>query len=174
VTCVVGEPTFSARHKSALIGFYAKQGFTHVLTLCWNADVRAPRTRRKVSLEQARRDVGAMLAGVDRRLVGTKFNRKPDRRTRAVFFFEHVDSNIHAHGLLRVERDRLLSFHRLFPHSRGGCWNKVVPSGSYRLEILDDVRTTVGYLLKEQHLASDTRMTLWADEFHARPTARTP
>jgi hypothetical protein len=171
VTGVVDEPNFSERnlrrYKSDLIEFYAKQRFTHVLTLCWNADVRDPRTRRKVSLEQARRDVGAMLARVDRRLVGTKFNRMSDRRTRAVFFFEHPDRNLHAHGLIHVRRDRLLDLHRLFPHSRGGCWNKIVPSGSYRLEILDDVRTTVGYLLKEQHLATDTRMTLWADEFHA-------
>lgn len=155
------------RFKSDLIEFYAKQGFTHVLTLCWNADVRDPRTRRKVSLDTARADVRALLAGVDRRLLGTRFHKKFDQRTRAAFFFEHADRNLHAHGLVRVQRDRLLDFHRLFPAERGGCWNDIVPSGSYRLEMIDDVRTTVGYLLKEQHLATDPRMTVWADEFFA-------
>jgi hypothetical protein len=88
-------------------------------------------------------------------------------RTKAVFFFEHPDSNLHAHGLIRVRRDQLLKLHRLFPNERGGPWNRLVPSGSYRLEMIDDVATTVGYLVKEQHLGADDRLTVWADEFFA-------
>ncbi len=31
--------------------------------------------------------------------------------------------------------------------------------------MIDDVATTVGYLVKEQHLGADDRMTVWSDEF---------
>jgi len=120
-----------------------------------------------MSVERARQDVGALLARVDRRLLGTRFHKKPDQRTTGVFFFEHVERNLHAHGLIRVPPARLLDFHRLFPSERGGPWNDIVPAGSYRLEIIDDLRTTVGYVLKEQHLATDERMTVWAEDFFA-------
>jgi hypothetical protein len=155
------------RFKDGLTGFYAKMPFTHALTLCWNADVRPQPTSSKMSVERARQDIGALLARVDRKLLGTRFHKKRDRRTTGVFFFEHADRNLHAHGLIRVQPNRLLDFHRLFPNERGGLWNDLVPAGSYRLEIIDDVRTTVGYVLKEQHLATDERMTVWAEDFFA-------
>ena len=157
------------RIKSDLIDFYSERSFTHALTLCWNGDVRSSRTRRKVSVELARQNIGAFLAGVDRRLLGTRFHKRPDLRTDAVFFIEHADRNLHAHGLIRVRPGRLLDFHRLFPGERGGQWNEIVPSGSYRLELIGDVRVAAGYALKEQHPGSDERLTVWADEFHPRP-----
>lgn len=157
-----------AKAKDELIRFYARQGFSHVLTLCWNTDFLAARAGLRGRLELARQDIRELMARVDRRLLGTRFHTKPrDQRTAGVFFFEHVDRNLHAHGLIRVKADRLLGLHRLFPDERGGLWNHVVPAGSYRLEMIDDVATTVGYLLKEQHIGADDRTTVWADEFYA-------
>lgn len=164
------------RFKDELIRFYAKQGFTRVLNLFWNADAGDPRAAhtkqkikgRNVSIERARQDIGALLARIDGKLLHRNFHEEPkEKRTKAVFFIEHVGSNLHAHGLIRVQRDQLLKLHRLFPSERGGPWNRLVPSGSYRLEMIDDVVTTVGYLVKEQHLGADDRMIVWADEFFA-------
>jgi hypothetical protein len=155
------------RYKRDLIGFYAKMPFTHVITLCWNPDTRSLPASQKLTLDRAKADIGALLARVDRRLLGTRFNRKTDQRTTGVFFFEHANRNLHAHGLVRAQPGRLLDFHRLFRGERGGPWNDVVPAGSYHLKIIDDVRTTLGYVLKEQHLASDERLTVWAEEFFA-------
>ena len=162
------EPSFYAenrqRFKDGLIQFHANRQYTHVLTLCWNADAGR---RQKIGLQHARRDIGDLLARIDRRLLGTRFHKNRDQRTEAVFFLEHAATNIHAHALIRVRPGRLLDFHRLFRGQRGGVWNRIVPAGTYRLEILDDVRTTAAYCLKEQHLATDDRMTVWADEFYA-------
>ena len=165
---IAHESTFAvrerARFKNELIRFYAQQNFSHVLTLAWNSPAGRKATRRSVGLGQARSDVAHLLARIDRRLHGSRFHKCPDR-TRAVFFFEGVGENLHAHGLMKVDCTRLLPLHRLFPGERGGVWNDVVVAGSYKLEMIDDVRTTCAYLLKEQHLQSDERTTLWSDEF---------
>jgi hypothetical protein len=153
------------RFNDELVGFYSKMAFTHALTLAWNADVRPRPTAPRLSIERARRDIGALLAHVDRRLLGTRFHKKPDQRTSGVFFFEHVDRNLHAHALIRVQPSRLLDFHHLFPNDRGGTWNDIVPSGSYSLQIITDDWGAAGYAVKDQFLGADERMTLWAEDF---------
>lgn len=165
---IAQESTFAGRErdrfKNELVRFYSRQNFSHVLTLAWNSTLGREASRRSVGLAQARSDVAHLLARIDRRLHGPRFHICPDR-IRAVFFFEGVGENLHAHGLLKVDSARLLSLHRLFPGERGGIWNDVVAAGSYKLEMIDDARTTCAYLLKEQHLNSDDRTTLWSDEF---------
>lgn len=157
---------YRKRAKQELITFFAKMNYSHVLTLAWNRGAPAAgSSSRATSIAHAKRDIGLLLARLDRRLLGTKFNLKPELRTPAVFFFEKVGTNLHAHGLLRVPSKRLLSLHRMFPGVRGGVWSELVPSGSYKLEIIHDVRTTVGYLLKEQHLDQEGDTVVWADEF---------
>src|ERR1039458_439301 len=98
------ELSFTGRHrekfKQDLISFYSKMPFTHALTLSWNADVRPRPASSKLGIERARRDVGALLARVDRRLLGTRFHKKPVQRTTGVFFVEHPESNLHAHALI--------------------------------------------------------------------------
>jgi hypothetical protein len=165
---IAQESTFAGRErvrfKSELIRFYSQQNFSHVLTLAWNSSGGRAAPRRSVGLEKARSDVAHLLARIDHRLHGPRYHTKPDR-TRAVFFFEGVGENLHTHGLLKVDSTRVLPLHGLFPGERGGVWSDVVPAGSYKLEIIDDIRTTCAYLLKEQHLHSNDRTTLWSDEF---------
>jgi hypothetical protein len=153
------------RFNDELVGFYSRMSFTHALTLCWNADVHPRLTAPRLSIERARRDIGMLLARIDRRLLGTRFHKKPDLRTNGVFFFEHVDRNLHAHALIRVQPGWLLDFHRLFPKDRGGAWNDIVPSGSYSLQIITDDWGAAGYAVKGQFLGADERMTVWAEDF---------
>ncbi|MDR3472574.1 MAG: hypothetical protein P4M09_12925 [Devosia sp.] len=157
-----------ARFKDELVNFYSQQSYSHVLTLAWNRDAGPiPTLRRNISLPQARSDIGKLLGRIDRRLYGTDFHKSPDR-TRAVFFMEKVKDNLHAHGLIHVPSDRLLSLHRLLPGERGGVWNDVVAAGSYKLEMLHDPHTTIAYIVKEQHLDADDRTIIWSDEFIAK------
>ena len=88
------------RFKDGLIDFYLHQGFSHVLTLCWNADFVATNAGLKSRIELARRDIRELMARVDRSLLGTRFHRKAAQRTKAVFHFEHVGTNIHVHATL--------------------------------------------------------------------------
>lgn len=53
----------------------------------------------------------------------------------------------------------------MFPGERGGVWNDIVPPGSYTLRIIDDYATAAGYVLKEQHMSSEDRRTVWSTEF---------
>ena len=155
----------TTKYKNELVGFYAQMKFTHALTLSWNSDSGVARF---VSAGEARADIGKLLARVDRRLLGTRFHKKPLDRTRAVFFLEHVGRNIHAHGMLKIKKDNLLQFHKLFQNERGGEWNNIVRSGTYKLNIITDEFVTAGYLLKEQHVNSDASTTVWWDEFIPR------
>ena len=132
--------------------------FTHVLTVTWN---------RPSTIAVAKRNLASLHARVDEHFYGRRFHRRPlDQRTLAVFAFEKIETNLHVHSLWRVpSADKLLPFHRLFPKTRGGVWNDVVPSGTYVLSIINDHHTASGYVLKDQHMNSDDHLMVWSDEF---------
>ncbi|MGZ9157621.1 MAG: hypothetical protein ACXW36_02010 [Nitrospira sp.] len=121
-----------------------------------------------MTLPRAREDMRALHGRVDERFFGRRFYRVPTcQRTLAFFAFESVLTNLHAHSLWRItDREKLLRFHRFFEGERGGLWNDIVESGSYKLRIVDDHAAATGYVLKEQHMGSDDRLTMWSDEFH--------
>lgn len=155
------------KYREELNRFYANIGFTHALTVSWNRGA-GTRFAGSVGVEQARADLKSLHARVDRKLVGKQFHKLADQRTLAVFMLEGVGRNLHCHSLWRLKASQVLPFARLFPDERGGIWNGLVPSGSYKLDIIDDARTVSGYVLKEQHMMSDDRTVLWSDEFVGR------
>ena len=150
---------FRRRYKTAYADWLCSQQFNAGLTLNWNADT---------NLDSARRDVGSCFFRVDRRLLGTRLHKHRDRRTFGVLFFEHLSTNLHCHGLIRVAPPHLPAFFDLFPADRGGVWSEVCPSGTYALSPMTTPRAAAHYDLKEQHPSSDDRTVLWLDEFHPK------
>jgi hypothetical protein len=145
------------RFRNAQIEFIARQGFTHMISLGWNRDVSRDRMRTDL------RKLHGMVD--DMRLGRWFFKLEPSVRTRAVFFLEKLDTNPHAHSFWRIPMRDMLRFNRLFPAERGGAWSKVVPSGTYALRLNDDPMEAARYVLKEQHMDSDDRTVIWADDF---------
>ena len=170
VVCPVGNITedlsFVARNrtsfKDAQTRFCASLRFTHVLTLAWNRDT---------PLEAAKRDLRRLHRRVDEHLLGRHFFKlSSEARSFALFAFEGERASVHTHALWRVPptplgTNRLLRFHKLFPQERGGVWNEIVPSGSYKLRIISDFGDAARYVLKEQHLGSDDDTLLWSTDF---------
>lgn len=160
-SCVTSvRPSFRERWKRAMVDHYRDLGFTHALTLSWN---------RSVSLEKAKFNLKLVHGIVDEELLGQRYNKKPkDQRTLAVFVFEGLGpgGHLHAHSLWRIKRrEHLIPFARLFPKQRSGFWNRIVPSGSYDLDLIDDPDVFSGYALKGQHPSSDDQEIIWSWDF---------
>lgn len=145
--------SYRTKHAEWLDGL----GFNVGLTLNFND--------RRVGLYAARERVRDCFARVDRRMLGRNFNKKSaEERVEGVFFFEHVESNLHCHGLVRVAPEMLARFDRLFPaDSDRGVWADVCPSGTYALRDIAP-RAAAFYVTKEQNAWSDTDRTLWLSE----------
>lgn len=136
-------------------------GFNTALNLNFNSDVRLP---------TARWAVRKLFRNVDRRLLGTRFHKQPiELRTNGVFAFEHLESNLHAHGLIKVGQARGDSFFELFPGERGEIWSAIWPSGTYEIKAAHDPAGFAHYFLKEQGPWSESETMLWLDEFSTRP-----
>ncbi len=158
---IVDAPSFTGVNretwKEEFVHFLKDQRFTHGLTVSWNANI---------PMSVAREHLKQLHARVDRKLLGPRFAEKPSQvRSLALFAFEKIDLHIHCHSLWRLQSRNFLKFARLFPKDRGGVWNQIAPSGSYALAIMDDWRTFGEYMLKEQHMNSDSFSLVWSDEF---------
>lgn len=150
------------RWKSAMADWLDDMRFTHAITLVWN---------RNVGLDRARADLKLLMHNVDRKLLGSRFNKVPSAfRTKAVFVFEgHRSNHVHVHSLWKAPQGRWFSLGKMFPRNRGGIWNKIVESGSYDVEacsLLGGNAEITGYALKQQHRYSDPELMVWSDEFH--------
>lgn len=143
-------------YRRQLAEWLCTKPFNAGLTLNFNSDS---------GILVARRQIGELFARVDRKLLGTRFHRKRDLRTTGVFFFEHVESNLHAHGLIEVRPDRLDAFKTLFEESASETWADVCTSGTCWLDDLTNIRAAAYYDTKEQKPWSDPQTTLWLEEF---------
>lgn len=145
------------RFRHAQVEFLAAQGYSHMVSLAWN---------RGVSLDRMHADLRKLHGMVDEKLLGRWFFKmEPSLRTRAVFVLEKLQTNPHCHSFWRVPCPKMLRFNRLFSGSRGGVWEKIVPSGTYDIRLNDDRMEAARYVLKEQHMNSDGRTVIWSDEF---------
>ncbi|TRB06346.1 hypothetical protein EXN61_14310 [Agrobacterium tumefaciens] len=90
--------------------------------------------------------LGRLCGRVDRAILGKKFARHlPEQRTDGIFFIEHVGSNIHAHGLLRVPKMSLDEFEALTKKQ----WHRVCRDGKYDLQEVYDCAGVASYCTKE-------------------------
>lgn len=95
-----------------------EQPFTHFVTFNFNRDETLASATAKIRLWHA---------GVDRQLLGKRFNKTPaEKRTFFYAFFEHIDTNLHAHALLICPDDR-------FNPIAKAVWKRLVPSGDLHI-----------------------------------------
>ena len=93
-----------------------------------------------------REKLGKLCGRIDRAVLGKKFSRHlPHKRTDGIFFIEHVGSNIHAHGLLRVPKASHEEFDALIKMQ----WHRVCRDGKYDLQTVYDCAGVASYCTKE-------------------------
>lgn len=147
--------TEQRRWKDGMVGMVCAQGYTAALTLAWNRDL---------SVQSATNDLKALHALIDRAFLGCRFHKKPTGdRTKAVFVFESIGSHIHVHSQWAVTPARMSTFFGWFPGNRAGLWNRLVPSGSYKLDLISNRTAFANYMLKGQHMGSDPHEIVWSD-----------
>lgn len=97
-------------------------------------------------LATMREKLGKLCGRIDRALLGKKFARHlPHERTDGIFFIEHIGSNIHAHGLLRVPK---ASFDELGALTKMQ-WHRVCRDGKFDLQEVYDCAGVASYCTKE-------------------------
>jgi hypothetical protein len=118
-----------------------------------------------ITLKNAKEAIGQCFAKVDRKLLGRLFTRQRDQRITGVFAFEHVSSNLHAHGLLRVRPDRIAEFGQMFPRTQRGLWTEVWPSGSQWTTLARDPGGFAHYFTKEHRASSAPDAMFFLEDF---------
>jgi hypothetical protein len=150
------ESRFNRTRRSAYARWLDDPAFNVAMTLNFNSPV---------TLTNARKAIGRCFCKVDRTLLGARFQRRRDQRVTGVFTFEHLESNLHAHGLLRVQPDRLDRFARLFPETQRGIWTDVWAPGSQWTGHAHDPAGFAFYIAKEQRASSAPEMMLFLEDF---------
>ena len=90
---------------------------THAVDFAFNRDR---------STDGSKHDLKLFHAGIERKLLGKYFYRKPAKdRIKSICFVEHIDSNLHYHGLFSVPN----RFHDTFTNKAIKTWVKICPSG---------------------------------------------
>lgn len=150
------ESRFNSRCQREYTSWLGSMDFNVAVHLFFNSNV---------TLTKAGGVVKECFRDVDRELFGTRFHKNPaSLRTTGVFMFEHLDTNLHAHGLIRVRSDRLAQFNELFPESGRGIWTDCWVSGSQTTEMVYDTAGFANYISKEQKASSAPETMLWLEE----------
>jgi hypothetical protein len=129
------------------------------------AKAATPVFNAPITLKNAKRAIGQCFAKVDRKLLGRQFTRDRAQRITGVFAFEHAQSNIHAHGLLRVQPDRIAEFEPMFPQTQRGLWTEVWPSGSQWTTFAHDPGPFAHYFTKELRASSAPETMFFLEDF---------
>ena len=150
------ESRFNRQCRSAYARWMDDPSLNVAMTLNFNSEI---------SLENARKAIGRCFRDVDRRLLGTKFTKWRHERITGIFAFEHLQSNLHAHGLLRVKPGRITRFAEMFPDTQRGIWTEVWAPGSQFTTYAYDPAGFAFYFTKEQRASSLPETTLFLEEF---------
>lgn len=98
------------------------------------------------TVEEVTRLVGRFCGIVDRKLLGHKWHKLPPaQRTDGIFLIEHVGTNIHAHGIIRLPVDDItgLDVQTML------AWNRLTEAGSTNFQAIDDINRLSRYCTKE-------------------------
>lgn len=121
-------------------------------------------TNETWELPKMHRALKAFLGCADHSLLGKKWYQKPlDCRTEGMFFIEHVKSNTHAHGLLRLPH-RHLGDQRDLKTLFEQHWIKFAPGGSVNCQALYDAPGCADYCTKEmafRHFRDEQMFCTW-------------
>jgi hypothetical protein len=120
-----------------------------------------------ISVANAAHRIGKLFGVVDRKLLGSRFNRYATGRVDGVLVLEHLSSNIHAHGLLRVPPERLDRFMAMFPPDGRGAWSRVWEAGTQHVTAAHDPAGFGSYMAKEQRSSSAPETMIFLRDFYA-------
>jgi hypothetical protein len=118
---------------------------THFLSLVTNADDTAPRNNIH-RIEWMNRNLYAFSGGVDRNLIGSLWQKRPEKRLRGFGTIEHIESNIHAHILIKAHCDFELSELQFHVEKQ---WSNLMPAGSIDLKLISNLSGCVEYVFKD-------------------------
>lgn len=162
-----------SRFRDERINFLVGQNYTHCGSLAFNnhffftptgAAARGERTR--VTYDMAREKLKGFHARVDRKLIGTRYNKaSPEQRTNFVAYVEHASTNFHFHILWHVPEERIAKFEMLFPENERSLWNELIPSGSHKFWRITNLERDANYCTKSQHFSADWKSEIWSVDF---------
>lgn len=128
------------RLRDTITGFVASQDWSWAVTAVFNRDT---------SPAGGRRALKAFHARIDRAFLGRNWQHAPaDRRSFALWFPEHVQSNLHFHGMIRVPAE----FADRFLTVGAGAWKDLAPAGNLLTKPITDLAYWGGYITKENVL----------------------
>jgi hypothetical protein len=145
-------------------GWLHSQPFTHFVTLTFNQRYHYQADR---ILEYSRDKLKFFHAKLDRRLLGSKWYKKPnEERTFFMAFPEKITSNMHYHLLMSVPEYHYEKFH----HCAQPTWLNIMQSGTYDCQKLDATIPNSGgyasYVTKEQYNPVNFNNMVVSTEFH--------
>lgn len=130
----------NAEIKKGLIDLAQSLRPTHKIDLIFNAEI---------SLNSAHRKIKYFDTQVHRKLLGKYYYKKPShRRIISICFPEHIDNNLHYHGIIWVPE----KFHDTFENTAIIAWLRACKSGYLeigKLQTPSDIRQATNYCLKE-------------------------
>jgi len=107
----------NAENKQGLLDLALSLAPTHNIDFNFN---------RERSIEGSKEEINFFHAGIERKILGKYFYRKPAReRIKSICFIEHIDSNLHYHGLVHIPKH----YHSKFNNQAIKTWLKICPSG---------------------------------------------
>ena len=125
--------------------------WTHFLTLCEN---------RETTLSAAERHFRTFCACVDECFLGRRYSSKPDLRQLIVVFPEHLESNLHFHGMMEIKPSKRVPMSEVEAVLLSE-WKKVVVSGSIDVQKIYDASGLARYMTKElKSQGSDYKMLM--------------
>jgi len=154
---VLGSLSVSLRDRYA--EWLGDPSFNVAMTLNFNVSCR---------IKNATSIIQNIFGKVDRELLGSRFNTFKSGRTEGVFFFEHVNSNTHVHGILKVQPDRLEKFMNIFPSNGRGLWSEVWKPGTQCTKLTYDPAGWVRYITKEQTPSSAPETVVILSSFYVK------
>jgi hypothetical protein len=144
----------------------SQRHLTHHVTLATNWDnsvqrrASAPRfSHDRVKIDLACANLRGWSARVDRELCGRNWLKRPDERLMGFAFLEHIETNIHWHGLLSLAPGK---DERKFREVSAAKWAKLVPGGDVEIQPIDRLAPLAWYDTKGQgdHRAFDNMQML--------------
>jgi hypothetical protein len=108
-------------------------------------------TNSTIDAAEVTRLIGRFCAMLDRLLLGHKWFKLPaEQRTDGMFLIEHADTNIHAHGILRMPKSDDPGLDLMIDRK----WRCLIKEGTTDYSAITDLSGLVRYCTKEMILPS--------------------
>lgn len=140
-----------SKMRQAQVSWLAAYEFGYFVTLATNwQDYCAPYDHRGLDKRAARlhKRIKKWEARVNRKILGSKWKNSKNRMF-AMYFMEHMETNIHVHLLIQEHRG---VDSEEFSEAVDVAWSHIVKSGTTDVKIIQNISGAITYILKEAHL----------------------